>query len=54
MIRRLYEDNRLPPPERVGLYRMIKTADLPRVRRALIATGYLNDSREAANDATDA
>lgn len=38
----------LPEPQRIGIYRFWTEADLPRVREALIAAGYL---REEVGDA---
>lgn len=40
-VRRLYETGRLPEPPRAGGYRLIDTADLPAIREALVAAGYL-------------
>ncbi len=40
-VRRLYEDGRLEEPGRLGIYRVVSVADLPRIERALIDAGYL-------------
>ena len=40
-VRRLYERRLLPPAPRVGAYRVVPLADLPRVETALRAAGYL-------------
>lgn len=40
-VRRLFERGLLPPAPRIGAYRMIAVADLPRIRRALRDAGYL-------------
>jgi DNA-binding transcriptional MerR regulator len=40
-VRRLYERGLLPPAARVGPYRVIAEADLPRVEQALRKAGYL-------------
>jgi len=46
-IRRLFERGLLPPAPRVGPYRVIAVADLPRVEAALRKAGYLPEG--AAN-----
>jgi DNA-binding transcriptional MerR regulator len=40
-VRRLFERGFLPPAARVGAYRVIAPADLPKVERALREAGYL-------------
>jgi DNA-binding transcriptional MerR regulator len=45
-VRRLYERGILPPAARVGAYRVVDPADLPKIEAALRETGYL--SREPA------
>jgi hypothetical protein len=46
-VRRLFEDRLLPEPKRrVGRYRLIPAADLPKVKAALVKRGYI-----AADDA---
>jgi DNA-binding transcriptional MerR regulator len=40
-VRRLYERGILPPADRVGPYRVIDAADLPKVGAALRQAGYL-------------
>jgi DNA-binding transcriptional MerR regulator len=40
-VRRLFERGLLPPPSRAGVYRLIYSADLPRVAEALRVAGYL-------------
>jgi hypothetical protein len=40
-VRRLFERKLLPEPARVGPYRVITEADLPAVRAALLAAGYM-------------
>jgi DNA-binding transcriptional MerR regulator len=42
-VRRLYEAGKLPPAERVGAYRVVRPADLPRIAEALRAAGYLTE-----------
>lgn len=42
---RLFERHLLPPPRKVGPYRVVSRKDLPEVEKALIAAGYLQ--REA-------
>ncbi len=46
-VRRLFERGLLPPAPRIGAYRVIAAADLPRVEEALRAAGYL--PQEAAH-----
>jgi DNA-binding transcriptional MerR regulator len=45
-IRRLFERGLLPQAPRVGAYRVIAPADLPRVREALRLAGYLPTQSE--------
>lgn len=40
-IRRLFERGDLPPAARVACYRIFNKDDLPAIRRALKAAGYL-------------
>lgn len=40
-VRRLFERGLLPPAPRVGAYRVVAEAELPRVEAALVAAGYL-------------
>ncbi len=40
-VRRLFESKRLPEPERVGAYRVVKESDLPRIEQALKDAGFL-------------
>jgi hypothetical protein len=40
-IDRLYRLRKLPEPGRLGRLRAINAADLPRIRAALVAAGYL-------------
>jgi DNA-binding transcriptional MerR regulator len=40
-VRRLYERGLLPPAARVGAYRVVAPSELPVIRRALVAAGYL-------------
>ena len=40
-VRRLFERGFLPPAPRVGAYRIIAAADLPKVEQALRDAGYL-------------
>jgi hypothetical protein len=40
-VRRLFERRLLPPAERVGSYRVVDEADLPKVEQALRDAGYL-------------
>ena len=42
-VRRLFERNLLPPAERVGAYRVVDEADLPKVEQALRDAGYIKD-----------
>jgi DNA-binding transcriptional MerR regulator len=41
-VRRLFERGILPPAARVGAYRVINPADLPKVGEALRQAGYLD------------
>jgi hypothetical protein len=45
-IRRLFERGLLPQAPRVGAYRVIAIADLPRVKQALRSAGYLRQDSE--------
>ena len=49
-VRRLYERGLLPPAERIGLYRVVRAADLPAIRSALIEAGYLKPAEVAGGD----
>ncbi|MCI0741057.1 MAG: hypothetical protein L0Y72_18590 [Gemmataceae bacterium] len=40
-LHRLFERGLTPQPQRVGRYRVLRVADLPRIKRALEAAGYL-------------
>lgn len=40
-VRRLYQNNLLPPPEVVANQRIIRRRHLPRIKRALVKAGYL-------------
>jgi len=40
-VRRLFESGMLPEPDRIGGYRVIHRADLPKVEEALRRAGYL-------------
>jgi hypothetical protein len=40
-VRRLFERRILPEPSRVGAYRVVAAADLPRIEAALRGCGYL-------------
>jgi DNA-binding transcriptional MerR regulator len=40
-VRRLFERGILPPADRVGMYRVVSLADLPRIESALRQAGYL-------------
>jgi hypothetical protein len=46
-IRRLFERGLLPPAARIGVYRVIVRADLPKVGEALLKAGYIqpNDGK---------
>jgi DNA-binding transcriptional MerR regulator len=46
-VRRLFERGLLPEAPRVGAYRVIAAADLPRVEKALRQAGYLLESEAA-------
>jgi DNA-binding transcriptional MerR regulator len=46
-VRRLFERGLLPPAERIGAYRIVAEADLPKVEAALREAGYLE--AEAVN-----
>jgi hypothetical protein len=46
-IRRLFERGLLSEPARVGAYRVIPEHDLPTIRAALIAAGYLSGAEVA-------
>jgi hypothetical protein len=46
-VRRLFELGKLPAPPRAGLTRLIRRSDLPRIRQALIAAGYLVEAEAA-------
>ena len=43
-VARLFERGILPDPPRVGLYRVVPIGDLPLVKRALKAAGYLESA----------
>jgi len=45
-VRQLFRRNLLAEPRRLGHFRLFTEADLPRVRKALVAGGYL--SKEGA------
>jgi len=47
-LRRLFERGLLDEPERVGHARLIPEGDMPRVRAALEAAGYLKGAAPAA------
>jgi DNA-binding transcriptional MerR regulator len=51
-VRRLYERGLLPPPERVGPYRVIPASDLPVVAEALRRAGYLDTDVEHQKECT--
>jgi hypothetical protein len=46
MVRRIFERGILPPAARVGIWRVVAEADLPRLEAALRQAGYLR--QEAA------
>jgi DNA-binding transcriptional MerR regulator len=48
-VRRLYESGRLPPAARVGAYRIIDPADLPRIETELLKAGYIKPAAEVVN-----
>lgn len=48
-VRRLFERGLLPQPPRVGAYRVIPAADLPRVEAALRLAGYLAGGSEVTH-----
>jgi DNA-binding transcriptional MerR regulator len=48
-VRRLFERGLLPPAQRVGAYRVVAVADLPKIETALRNAGYLSREREVAN-----
>jgi DNA-binding transcriptional MerR regulator len=43
-VRRLFERGLLPPAPRLGVYRVVPVADLPRVEQALRGAGYLPET----------
>jgi|GEM_PF-3461801 len=47
-VRRIFERGILPAAKRIGLYRVFEAADVPRIRTALIAAGYLPKRRRRA------
>jgi DNA-binding transcriptional MerR regulator len=47
-VRRLFERGILPPAIRVGPYRVIDPADLPKIEAALRAAGYLGPENDQA------
>ena len=47
-VRRLYERAVLPPAERVGPFRIVRSTDLPTIEAALCRAGYLPGSRRSA------
>jgi DNA-binding transcriptional MerR regulator len=47
-VRRLFERGILPPADRVGAYRVINPADLPKIGAALRQAGYLGDENAPA------
>lgn len=48
-LRRIFERGLLPPAARVGAYRVVAEADLPKVEAALRAAGYLAQESEASH-----
>lgn len=46
-LRRIFERGLMPEPPRVGAYRVIAVADLPRLKAALQDAGYLREARRA-------
>jgi hypothetical protein len=40
-VRRLWESGLMPPAPRLGMYRIVRVADLPAVEAALRKAGYL-------------
>jgi hypothetical protein len=48
-VRRLFERGLLPQAPRVGAYRVIAVAELPRVEAALRAAGYLPQNSEVSH-----
>lgn len=47
MIRRLYEDETLPEPARIGNRRVVTRADMPTIIAALRYKGWITDLEEA-------
>ena len=47
-VRRLFERGILPPAERIGLYRVVRADDLPRVVDALRVAGYIGEATSRA------
>lgn len=43
MVRRVFERGLLPPAPRVGPYRVVTEADVPRIIAAMRTAGYLDD-----------
>lgn len=46
-VRRLFETGRLPPAQRIGLYRVVPESDLPKIEVALREAGYLKANETA-------
>jgi hypothetical protein len=40
-VRRVFERGLLPEPQRIGAYRVVEAADLPKIEQALRTAGYL-------------
>ena len=40
-VRRVYERGLMPPAQRVGRHRAVPLGDLPAMKKALLAAGYL-------------
>jgi hypothetical protein len=50
-VRRVILRGLLPEPDRIGAYRVFTTAELPKVKAALIKAGYLRAKGKEAADA---
>jgi hypothetical protein len=47
-VRRVFERGLLPEPQRIGAYRVVEAADLPKIEQALRQAGYLDKEAPSA------
>lgn len=45
-LQHLFKRGMIPEPRRLGRFRVFRAADVPAIKRAAIAAGYLSASRE--------